>query len=162
MVLLALIQTKKLTIQFLWLVIGGLVKNPLFGTSIPAGSGSGYLSYPEYVGKTLNCTVDNQAVGSSGIIWNGTRALSLSATIAELTATFGAGYAAQSYQNKVIGKKVDLIVFDHGFNDRIKATGSDLGTIDSVDRTTFYGAFNYVIQAALADNPSVNNLCYST
>jgi len=121
------------------------------GTSIPAGKSP---SYPKSIGKYLNAKVVNEAVGSSGIIWDGTRALSLSATIAELTASFP-GYESQSYQNKLIGKAPDLVVFDHGHNDRLQATGAGLGTIDSMDRTTFYGAFNYVINALYADNPNV-------
>lgn len=120
------------------------------GTSIPAG---GTKPYPNLVGQMLNCTVDNQAVGSSGMIWNGTRGLTLSATIAELTAVFGSAYAPQSYQNKVIGKGADLLVIDHGYNDATSATGANLGAIDSTDKSTFYGSLNFVIQQALLDNP---------
>jgi len=121
------------------------------GTSIPAGMSP---SYPAQVGSFLNANLVNESVGSSGIIWDGTRALSLSATIAELTASFP-GNEAQSYQNKLIGKAPDLVVFDHGHNDRLQATGVRLGTLTSTDKSTFYGAFNFVINALYADNPNV-------
>lgn len=123
------------------------------GTSIPAGGGN--LNYPKIVGQMLNCIVDNQAVGSSGIVWDGTRGLTLSATISELTSTFSGAFAPQSYENKIIGKQADYLVFDHGYNDTNKMTGINLGTINSTDKSTFYGAFNFVIQAALADRPTL-------
>ncbi len=88
------------------------------GTSIPAG---GNPSYPSVVGNMLNAEMVNESVGSSGIIWDGTRSLSLSATQSELTASYGGGFAVQSYENKLIGKSADLIVLDHGHNDREKA-----------------------------------------
>ncbi|MEZ2337695.1 SGNH/GDSL hydrolase family protein [Mucilaginibacter sp. RCC_168] len=198
------------------------------GTSIPAGNsssgggaGSG-VSYPVLVGQGLDAQMDNQAVGSSNIVWNGTSNLSLSATAAELTAAFGAAYAQYSYENKIIGKGNQLLVLDHGHNDR--ATLGNLGTLPftsrpgtitsttssatvtgvgtnfttqlkvgdklynqyfqyigkilsiesatsltlaanalvavtgtaynatSMDRATFYGAFNYIIDKARADN----------
>lgn len=124
------------------------------GTSIPMDNYpvDGYFSYPNVVGKLLNATVENQSVGSSGMVWDGTRALSLSATRAELTA---AGFDPnQSYETKVIGKNADLLVLDHGFNDRTLA----FGAIESTDKSTLYGAYNVVIQAALADNPKLKLL----
>jgi len=85
------------------------------------------------------------------MVWNGTRELTLSATIAELTAAFP-GNEGQSYENKIIGKNADLLVIDHIFNDT-DYINSNLGTINSTDKGTVYGSFNFVIQAALIDNP---------
>lgn len=119
------------------------------GTSIPAGNSP---SYPAQAGEDLQANLVNEAAGSSHINWYGTDALSLSATIAELTAAFP-GNEGQSYENKLIGKGADLVVFDHGYNDRWMVSAY-LGAFDS-DRTTFYGAFSYVIEALYADNPSV-------
>lgn len=199
------------------------------GTSIPAGNTGGYKSYPVLVGEFLDTNLVNESVGSSGIIWDGTRLLSLSATSAELIANYGANQGGYSYENKLIGKGADLIVFDHGYNDRPKATGASLGTLPftirtgrisgstasqtltgvntlfstefkagdklydfrfryigkvlsiesntsmtltsnslvaisnadvfygtSMDRTTFYGAFNYVIDKCYDDKPTVS------
>lgn len=105
------------------------------GTSIPAGTNTEYPAYPVLAGQYLDAIMDNQSVGSSGIIWDGTRNLSLSATQAELTSAFGAGFAAQSYEAKIIGKGANLIIFDHGGNDRSAATGSALGTLAFSTRT---------------------------
>ena len=110
------------------------------GTSIPAGNsssgggaGSG-VSYPVIVGTGLDANMDNQAVGSSNICWTGTSNLSLSATAAELTAAFGAAYAQYSYENKIIGKGNQLLVLDHGHNDRSTLVGN-LGTLPFTSRT---------------------------
>lgn len=121
------------------------------GTSIPANYGTS--SYPNQLGKFLSANMDNESVGSSGIIWDGTRNLSLSATKAELHSKFP-GSENQSYEAKLIGKNADIVVFDHGHNDREQAV-KKLGDINSTDRTTFYGAFNYVINKLYDDNPDV-------
>lgn len=119
------------------------------GTSITAGgNATGLNGYIKQAGAMLGCTMDNQGVGSSGIVWNGTRALSLGATRAQLTA---AGFNPnQSYETKVLGKNKDLWIFDHGYNDR----DLPIGTIDSMDSGTFYGAYNTVISALLAEKPT--------
>lgn len=121
------------------------------GTSIPANYGTN--SYPSILGKYLGANMDNQSVGASGIIWDGTRNLSLSATKAELHSKFP-GSEDQSYEAKLIGKNADVVVFDHGHNDRNEAY-TRLGDINSTDRTTFYGAFNFVINKLYDDNPDV-------
>jgi hypothetical protein len=96
----------------------------------------------------IGMVLDNQGVASSGIVWDGTRALSLSATQAELTA---AGFdPAQSYEVKVLGKNADLYLFDHAYNDRTK----NIGSINDADPATFYGAYNRVIGALLAEKPT--------
>ncbi|RLJ80351.1 SGNH/GDSL hydrolase family protein [Pedobacter alluvionis] len=105
------------------------------GTSIPAGNDGGFLSYPEIAGRYLDANLTNESVGSSGMVWDGTRALSLSAKAAELVAAFGVNSGTYSYETKLIGKNADLIVFDHGYNDRLKVTGSFLGTLPFTSRT---------------------------
>jgi hypothetical protein len=123
------------------------------GTSIPAGSDGNGPSYPVLVGTALQANMDNEAVGSSGMIWDGTtsRCLSLMATTAQLTSVCGAGSANQSYQTKVLGKSADMLVIDHGHND----VGLPLGTITDSVVSTFYGAMNVLIAAAYADNPKM-------
>lgn len=54
-----------------------------------------------------------------------------------------------SYENTVIPyldgtyDAPDIIVIDHGFNDH--RDGANLGNVDSMDRQTFYGAYNYLV-----------------
>jgi hypothetical protein len=121
-----------------------------YGTSIPANYGDN--SYPAQVGRALGCTMLNQAKGSSGIIYDPARCDSLSATHAEMDTNCGAGtWIGRSYEDLLLGKGADLVVFDHGYNDRTYP----LGTITSTDKTTFYGAFNFLINALYADNPNV-------
>lgn len=120
------------------------------GTSIPARGGDN--SYPLQVGRYLNCKMDNQAVGESGIIWNGSRAKSLSATVEELSGAFP-GQEDQSYERKLLGKTIDYLIIDHGYNDR-KDVSLDVD-IESEDRATFYGAVNYVIAKVREENPLV-------
>ena len=113
------------------------------GTSIPAVAGS----YAYQAVSMLEAVGDNQCVGSSGIVWNGTRALSLGASRAQLT---GAGFNPnESYETRVIGHAADLYIFDHGFNDRTEA----IGTIADTTAATFYGAYNVVLGALLAEKP---------
>ena len=105
------------------------------GTSIPAGTTTGFPSYPILVGQYLDANVTNSSVGGSGVIWDGTRVASLSATAAELVAAYGAGQGAYSYENLMLGKGMELLVIDHGYNDRLQASGSRLGTLPWTDRT---------------------------
>lgn len=118
------------------------------GTSITfGGNATANNGFINQTGPNLRCILDNQGVSSSRVSWQGNNPLSLSATAAELTA---AGFNPnQSYENKLIGKLADLVIFDHGFNDNGIATGS----IDSTDKSTFYGAYNVVVSALLADRP---------
>ena len=120
-----------------------------YGTSIPACSLAN--SYPAIVGRALQAEMDNQSVGSSGVIWNGTRIDSLSATIAEIDALAPGAGASRSYKTKLLGKAADLVVFDHGHNDAV----DDIANIASTDRSTFFGAMNFLIAELYADNPSV-------
>jgi lysophospholipase L1-like esterase len=119
------------------------------GTSITvgasAGSNNGYINQ---LRDMLQCDLDNQGVGSSGITFDGAQDYSLSATQAELIA---AGRSpTYSYEVKMIGKNYDLWIFDHCIND----SSAPLGTISSTDKSTFYGAYNHVIAALLTDNPT--------
>lgn len=63
-----------------------------------------------------------------------------------------------SFENRLMrhlgsGRRADLYVFDHGFNDFLD--GSDLETVphDIKDRKTFIGAMNFLIDIILKDNP---------
>jgi lysophospholipase L1-like esterase len=120
-----------------------------YGTSIPANYGQ--QSYPAQVGRMLKAVMDNQSVGESGVCWDGVRDGSLSATIAEINAVYPGAGPERSYETKLLGKAADLVVFDHGHNDSLYPAGDINGT----DKTTFYGAMNYLIQALYADNPDV-------
>lgn len=123
------------------------------GTSITVGAdadmvGGKFYGYVNQLADRLGAVVDNQGVGSSGVVWDGTRALSLGATRAELTA---AGFDPnESYETRLIGHAADLVILDHGFNDRDRTIGS----IDDTTPATFYGAFNRVIGALLAERPT--------
>lgn len=120
------------------------------GTSIPAGSGAtGLQGYVSILEKAFGSKIDNQSVNSSGMVWAGNRERTLGATIVELkTANFD---TLQSYESKLIGKKYDLLVIDHGFNDRDYVIG------DSSDATstTYCGSINRMITALLRDNPKL-------
>tara|TARA_R110000851_G_scaffold24775_4_gene71747 strand:+ start:1082 stop:3448 length:2367 start_codon:yes stop_codon:yes gene_type:complete len=142
------------------------------GTSIPDAS-----QYPSVACGNLGFSLENQAIGSSNVIWNESSAngLSLSASIAEKetfyrpSVTSGAiteatlnTYKAASYDSCLIPfingvqDTCDVWVFDHGFNDKanikteIDAGGIDL---DSKDRTKFIGAFNYIYDEITKVNP---------
>lgn len=128
------------------------------GTSITVGANASYLAdgvtrrgfiYQALV-ENAGMVLDNQALGSSGIVWNGTRALSLGATAAELTA---AGFAAtESYETRILARtKPELIVFDHLYNDRDMA----LGTITDSTGASYYGAYNRVLTATITQWPDV-------
>jgi len=140
------------------------------GTSITAsnpvsGGGAGsILTGSGYIAQSFRALVSNginNGVGSSGICWDptnisgGKRALSLSATRAELTAN---GFDPnQSYETKMLGLFADLVVFDHGYNDRGYTIGNLLqgdNITPNMDRSQFYGAYNYLIAALKADRPA--------
>lgn len=136
------------------------------GTSItadnPAGGGTagtiiGATGYVAQAFQALYANGVNNGVGSSGIIWNGTSNLSLSATTAELMAAFGGSYEPVSYQTLMMGLGADLVFFDHGYNDRNGTIGTmfqEDGFTPSMDRSTFYGAYNYLIAQLMADRPN--------
>jgi hypothetical protein len=121
------------------------------GTSIPAQtSGTPSTTYPQIVGVGLQANLDNESMGSSGIVWNGTRCLSLMATPAQLTAATGcSGYTSQSYQNRVMGKSADMLVIDHGHND---TAPNALGTISDNATGTAYSASGGTLTITAANN----------
>jgi hypothetical protein len=48
-----------------------------------------------------------------------------------------------------------MLVIDHSVNDILnKLPQAFTGNINSTDRSTLYGAYNTIIQAAIADKPS--------
>lgn len=126
------------------------------GTSIPADTTGGIPSYPALVGEMLGANMVNKSVPSSGITYNGTSNIALSGTTAELNA-ITAGFGQFSYQSMVIGQAPALIVFDHLINN-LALYPSGIGTIDSMDRATLMGAFNYLIDAFYTDNINVRFL----
>ncbi|WP_219209230.1 SGNH/GDSL hydrolase family protein [Variovorax boronicumulans] len=120
------------------------------GTSITAGAAAPYRDgFVDRAVRWHGATLVNAAVGSSGIVWDGKRARSLGATRAELTEK---GFDPdQSFESRLLGKRVDLVLFDHGYNDR----DHPLGSIDDQTPSTLYGAYNRVIKALLAEQPDV-------
>lgn len=121
------------------------------GTSIPAQYDAGppiLPAYPNLVGTALQANMDNEAVGSSGVVWDGTtsRCLTLMATTAQLTSVCGSNYAPQSYQTKVLGKSADMLVIDHGYNDAVSGTLSDIASI------TAYSASSGTLTLTAANN----------
>lgn len=132
--------------------------NPVSGEGNPSIlTGSGYIAQAF---RNLSTNGLNHGIGSSQIVWNPATPdqLALSATIAELTAAFsGAVGQAYSYQALMIGLDADLIIFDHGYNDRLNPIGTLLmvdGVTPNTDRTTYYGAANYLRAAMKADRPT--------
>jgi lysophospholipase L1-like esterase len=120
------------------------------GTSIPAQGGE--FSYPNRLGRMLGANVVNNARSSSLITYPD--AFGLSGTTAELNAQTGTGQF--SYQNLIIGQNADMLVIDHSVNDILnKLPQAFTGNINSTDRSTLYGAYNTIIQAAIADKPSI-------
>lgn len=129
----------------------------VLGTSITAFAGG----YADQLADRLGCTVINNAVGSSGVVFDTAiegRYRSLSATVAELAAASGGStWADQSYEQRVIPylngttANVDHVHIDHAYNDR----GYTLGTIDSTSKATFYGAMNFLLGEILTAKPKV-------
>lgn len=139
------------------------------GTSIPASG-----TYPQSVCEKLGHKLYKLAYGGSCITKQIN--LSLSATIAELTAEFGADAAQFSYENRIIPyingviATCDTIVFEHGYNDTTAIRNVDLitpSTIDSeidwssIDRTKFIGAFNFLRNKILETKKDVNIIIVS-
>jgi lysophospholipase L1-like esterase len=115
------------------------------GTSITQGGNStaARRRYVNLVASALyGSTVVNEGASSTGISFNTFNALSK--TGAELGVN-----ASQSYETKIIGQAADLLVIDHGFNDRLQT----VGVATSTNRAEVCGAFNHVINAYLTDRP---------
>jgi hypothetical protein len=156
--------------------IGGTIL--WLGTSFPEGA-----EYPNAACKAHGYNCINNSRGASFIIFNPiipdpativiSSGFSLSATIAEMEAkwrpliTSGHITEAQldiwktySYENLLIPylDKVDVVVIDHGFNDRynlseIVSAGEETIDWSSRDRSTFIGAFGYLVDEILKRKP---------
>ena len=131
------------------------------GTSIPD-----YGLYPEIISKRLGFTLTNEALGASMIRKNDIRSLSMtqeeyqaeyitsgkySYTQAEVDA-----FKLNSYEKKIMQNLgQDLYIFDFGWNDysRSSTDFTTLPSADSLDRTTFVGAFNFCITELLKVEP---------
>jgi lysophospholipase L1-like esterase len=125
------------------------------GTSIPWSFAPN--SYPTQLGKLLGATVINNSISGSTIIFKAPDgagdlgSYGMSGTYAELIA---AGFSQNySYENRIMPyPDADLIFIDHGTNDWSRIQTS-LGTINGTDKSTFYGAFNAIINAVHAARP---------
>lgn len=80
---------------------------------------------------------------------------------ATLTPTQEAKIIGSSYETRLVANHLganarDIYVFDHGFNDCGSSSMADdatTGAVDSVDRLTFIGSVNYLVNLILEDNP---------
>lgn len=156
------------------------------GTSIPMGS-SKTGGYPTILSKTLDVKVYNNALGASFIQYrtdvptieeDDYKCFSLSQTKEEKESLFGEAIAGWDEERKERAlncgydkfiipyldgtiAKCNVIVFDHGWNDREQIIKEyqkiQDGTIDmqSRDRNTFVGAFNFLYDKMLEANPRV-------
>lgn len=139
------------------------------GTSIPEGC-----KYPKDAANELNFTVYNKAIGASGIVLNkgilnnGRDCKDLSETTAEKEARYRASIGTSEYITDYLIKNTSfdsvlipyingtkasckLVMFDHGYNDREQiskevAKGKNNIDWDSEDRTTYTGAFRYLLK----------------
>jgi hypothetical protein len=111
------------------------------GTSITRGTGASAnrYGYIARAGQMLQCFMDNAGVGGQGAATRNNKT-ALANTVAEFIA-FDGSDGSDSYENRILGKFPDLFIWDHGFNDQ----GLAMGTIDSVDRSTYLGAANFII-----------------
>ena len=142
------------------------------GTSIPAGS-----TYPVNSCKANRRECINKAIGASYIRLGSTvtpptppnNDLSLSKTIAEYEAQYRPLvtqglmteetlnlWKKRSYENVILPylDDIDIIVFDHGYNDG-GLINDEVQNPDwsSEDRTTFVGAFNYLMKEIFSRKP---------
>lgn len=102
---------------------------------ITSGSNRAENPYPKLVGEKLNCEVTNIAVAGARYTKRSSSTIDLS-TRAE---TFDySGY--------------DYYMLSAGTNDW--TDGIEFGSLDSTDKTTLYGALNYIIGRIYEDNPN--------
>ena len=153
------------------------------GTSIPTGDGTLTGTYPLQVKSNLEIkTLYNNSIGSSGIVkfsgylGNGRDGLDLSETVAEKEARYRSkvqdGTITEAtlnrYKNASFEKcllpyingsvdSCDTVIIDHGYNDRdVLATEIDSNVVlSNKDRSSFIGAFNYIIDKIYAINPKI-------
>lgn len=148
------------------------------GTSIPEGC-----KYPKDAADELNFTVYNKAIGASGIVLNkgilnnGRDCKDLSETTAEKEIRYRASVGTSEYITDYLIKNTSfdsvlipyidgtkasckLVMFDHGYNDReqiSKEVKKGKNNIDweSEDRTTYAGAFRYLLKKIYAIDPTI-------
>lgn len=148
------------------------------GTSIPEGC-----KYPQDAANELNFTVYNKAIGASGIVLNkgilgnGRDCKDLSETTAEKETRYRTSVGTSDYITDYLIKNTSydtvlipyldgtkasckLVMFDHGYNDReqiSKEVANGKGNIDwsSEDRTTYTGAFRYLLKKIYAIDPTI-------
>lgn len=144
------------------------------GTSIPEGC-----SYPKAACEKLGMHCVNQALGSSFLAIRTATApsrydlLSLTMSEEEKKAAYGdyvergiitlSDYARalkSGYDHRVLPyvEEVDVIVIDHGYNDDFALKEEyDKERVDweSEDRTSFFGAFNFLYRIIRERNPNV-------
>lgn len=148
------------------------------GTSIPEGC-----KYPKDAANELNFTVYNKAIGASGIVLNkgilnnGRDCKDLSETTAEKEARYRTSVGTSEYITDYLIKNTSfdsvlipyingtkasckLVMFDHGYNDRDQiskevAKGKNNIDWDSEDRTTYTGAFRYLLKKIYAIDPTI-------
>ena len=100
----------------------------------------------------INSSISGSTIIFKAPIKGGDRgSYGMSGTYKELIA---AGFPQNySYENRILPfSDAELVVIDHGHNDQSRIE-TDLGTLDGTDKTTFYGAYNTVINAVIAANP---------
>ena len=148
------------------------------GTSIPESS-----KYPKDAADELNFTVYNKSIGSSGIVLNkgilnnGRDCRDLSETTAEKETRYRASVGTSEFITDYLIKNTcfdsvlipyidgtkascKLVMFDHGYNDREQiskevAKGKNNIDWDSEDRTTYTGAFRYLLKKIYAVDPTI-------
>lgn len=153
------------------------------GTSIPTGDGTLTGTYPLQVKSNLEIkTLYNNSIGASGIVkfrgylGNGRDGLDLSETVAEKEARYRSkvqdGTISETtlnyYKNASFEKcllpyingsvdSCDTVIIDHGYNDReVLATEIDSSVVlSNKNRSSFIGAFNYIIDKIYAINPKI-------
>ena len=153
------------------------------GTSIPTGDGTLTGTYPLQVKSNLEIkTLYNNSISASGIVkfsgylGNGRDGLDLSETVAEKEARYRSkvqdGTITEAtlnrYKNASFEKcllpyingsvdSCDTVIIDHGYNDReVLATEIDSNVVlSNKDRSSFIGAFNYIIDKIYAINPKI-------
>lgn len=148
------------------------------GTSIPEGC-----KYPKDAADELNFTVYNKSIGASGIVLNkgilnnGRDCKDLSETTAEKEIRYRVSVGTSEYITDYLIKNTSfdsvlipyidgtkasckLVMFDHGYNDReqiSKEVKKGKNNIDwnSEDRTTYTGAFRYLLKKIYAVDPTI-------
>lgn len=153
------------------------------GTSIPSGDGTLTGTYPLQVRSNLGIkTLYNNSIAASGIVkfsgylGNGRDGLDLSETVAEKEARYRSKvqdgtiseatlnyYKFASFEKCLLPyingsvDSCDTVIIDHGYNDR-EVLATEIGSnveLSNKNRSSFIGAFNYIIDKIYAINPKI-------